>query len=307
MKACNLFVVFLILFLFLNSCCTIPGDNTSVDWLGILPRNCNFFIRLDNEKTNKTVKSILEKSGQSNPDIEAVLNYTKLSYLGIMLKGELPPAYSMVLLGCYPTFFMGIALANNREWKEIKNKYNYWQHILSPLQIYYPNDNIIMVSNGNIEQMLENFYKQRSIIMTQELSEAMEESDITLFFPLGLSEDMTPGIKINLKAVNIEEIWMTAETDQVQYAFTGVFVAATPRSARLFYTLFRTIMIAFLRNADVKGVGTHLSSINFKVEGNLIKMTDFFLKEDELVKIVAQIIKGEEEELLHEFVHLYGE
>jgi len=73
-------------------------------------------------------------------------------------------------------------------------------------------------------------------------------------------------------------------------------MAANPRSARLFSAIFRLIMIAFLRGAEVEGVGARLSSINFKVEGTLIKMTNFLLEEDELIQIVSQIIKGEEEE-----------
>jgi len=296
MKEQKLFIILLIVLFISSSCSTIPTNKSFSDWLGILPRNCNFYIYLDNELTNKTINSILEKSGQSNPDIESVLNYTKLSYLGITLKGKLPPSYSMVLLGGYPTFFMGIALASNKEWQEVKCKYNYWQHILSPLQIAYPEGYIVLVSNGDIEQMLENYYNQRSILMTQELGEAMEKADVTLFFPLGLNKDITSGLKINLQRVNIEEIWITADIEEVQYKFTGVFMAANPRSARLFSAIFRLIMIAFLRGAEVEGVGARLSSINFKVEGTLIKMTNFLLEEDELIQIVSQIIKGEEEE-----------
>ncbi len=292
MKIQSLSIIFiLLLVILLTACPTIPVDKTSSDWLGILPRGNSFYMYINHKKTNPLIKGILKNAGQSSSDIEAILDMTQKSYISILLKPQSDPDISLVLLGGYPKGYINGALNNNKEWQKVEDSYTYFQNINAPLQVAIPKAYMLLVSNNNIRNMFTHYQEAAIFPLAKDINLDIETSDLLLFFPLGLKNDLADSFKIDWRKISIREIWMTAHNKDAGYVFSGIFLIANDTGARLFSTIFKLTLITLLREIEVPSAGERLKNVQVLIKGTKVKVTNFYLSDEELTSIVAAIIQ----------------
>jgi hypothetical protein len=297
MKIKPLFIVIAIFFYFLlYACPTIPAEKTASNWLGILPSDSSFYMYINHKKTNPLIKNILKNTGQSSADIEAILDRTQKSYLSVLLKSKSAPDISLILLGGYPTLYMDSILRESPDWTKIKNSYSYFQGKKMPLQVSLLKGYMILVSNGKIEKMFGNYQGSSIFPLAKDIDLDIETSDILLFFPLGLENEMADKLRIDWRKISIKEIWLTAQARENGYIFSGMFLVANDTGARLFSTIFKLTLVTLLRDIRVEGAGSRLKNVIVLVENNKVKITDFFLSSEELTDIITSIIKKPDKE-----------
>ncbi|MBN1799581.1 MAG: hypothetical protein JW822_13480 [Spirochaetales bacterium] len=275
----------------LTGCPTIPVDKTSGDWLGILPRGNSFYMYLNHKTTNPLIKAILKKAGQASSDIEAILDRTEKSYMSVLLKPKADPEISLVLLGGYPKGYIHGALKKNKEWQQIEGSYTYFKNINTPLQIAIPKAYMLLVSNNNIGTMLTHYEGARIFPLAEDIDLDIDTSDLLLFFPLGLENDMADKLKIDWRKISIQEIWITGHSKDTGFVFSAVFLIANDTGARLFSTIFKLTLISLLREIDVASAGERLKNVQVLIEGTKVKITNFYLSEEELTGVVAGILQ----------------
>jgi hypothetical protein len=296
MKNHVLSLILVLFLMLLTSCPTIPADKTSSDWLGILPRDSSFYLYINNNKTKTLLKTILGKADMYSSDLEAILDRTQKIYLSILIKPQSDPDISLVLLGGYPRKYINGALKRNKEWQMIEDSYVYFQNINTPLQLCVPKAYMLLVSNNNIGNMLTHYEGASIFPLAEDIDLDIHTSDLLLFFPLGLENHMADRLKIDWRKISIQEIWLTGHSKGEGYVFSGIFLIANDTGARLFSTIFRLTIISLLREIEVPSAGERLKNVQVLIEGTKVKITNFYLSEEELSGIVAGILqkKGED-------------
>jgi hypothetical protein len=286
-----IFILATLLSLLLGACPTIPKGKTAGDWLGILPQHSSFYMYINHKTANPALKSILKKTGQLSSDLEAILDRTEKSYLGVLLKAKNAPQVSLVLLGGYPVLFINDALAKNKDFSKVEKPFKYYQNDKAGLQISLLRPYMILVANGNMEKMLTNYGEALLFPLARDIDLEMAAADILLFFPLGLENEVADNLQINWRKISIREIWLTAQAREDGFMFSGVFLIANETGARLFSTIFKLTLITLLRDIKIEGLSGRLKNVKIFIEDSKVKITNFFLSTDELADLVTGIIK----------------
>jgi hypothetical protein len=279
----------------LASCPTIPANKTSGDWLGILPRDASFYLYINHTQANPVLKAILKKSGQDSPSIEAVLDNTVKSYLSVRLMPQGGSEVSFVLLGGYLRGYIRGVLKNSKDWIQVNDSVSYFQNTNQKIQVALPEPYMLLVSTGDIKNMLTNRKDQSVYPLQKQIDLDMDSSDLLLFFPLGLENNLADKLRINWRKISVQGIWLTARARDDGYIFSGIFLIANQTGARLFSTIFKLTLAALLRDIDVERAGRRLKDVQVLVVDNRVKITDLFFSNDELVNMAASLInnKGE--------------
>ncbi len=274
------------------ACPTIPADKTSGDWLGILPRDANFYLYINHTQANPLLKAILKKSGQDTPAIEAVLDNTLKSYLSVRLTPQGGSEVSFVLLGGYLRGYIRGVLKNSKDWIQVSDSVSYFQNVNGNTQVALPEPYMLLVSTGDIKNMLTHQKEQSIFPLQKQIDLDMNKNDLLLFFPVGLENHMADKLRINWRKISVQGIWLTAQARNGGYIFSGVFLIANQTGARLFSTIFKLTLAALLRDIDVESAGRRLKDVQVLVLDNRVKITDLFFSNDELVNMVASLISN---------------
>ena len=211
--------------------------------------------------------------------------------MSVLLKPKTEPEISLVLLGGYPRGYIHGALKRNKEWQLVEDSYTYFQNINTPLQVALPQAYMLLISNNNIGNMLTRYEGEQIFPLAKDIDLDISTSDILLFFPLGLENDMADRLRIDWRKISIQEIWITGHGKDTGFVFSAVFLIANDTGARLFSTIFKLTLISLLREIDVASAGERLKNIQVIIEGTKVKITNFYLSEEELTGVVSGILQ----------------
>lgn len=284
----------LILLYIITSCTTPPPELPPGNWFSILPQQSSFYLYVDMKQTENMFNQIIQQMNPENNDLNTLLERTDKAFIGVKYQDGVIKDYSIVALGDYPSFFINLNFCTSGEWQEREASGKYWQNTEQELQVAVPIDNVILASNKNIEQMLQNYTSRNPMHITNQVTEEIESSTLSMFFPVGLEQTLSTQININPTKIKIEEILISACNIDSNYNFKGMFKISNQKGARLFTVIFKTAFLAFLRSSGVSQMADKLKAIKFITQDTIIRVTGFYLTEREMIDILFNILKGEE-------------
>ena len=267
----------------LVSCATLPPERPAGGWIGVLPPESTFFLSLNIPYSGELLLSILKEKNISAPEIHSIMDRTERIYAGVHLSRITPTAFSLVALGNYPAFLVNIPLKANKEWQKVESPRPYWQQANGILQVAVPENNLVFAANGSIERMLNKLENPGSNPFPWEAVWEMERADALIFFPVLPSTDREAG----LERLPIKEVWISAyrsaSKEEPTYELLGVFNLIEVKNKRAVEALFRLLMVAWLRKAEVSSPVEQLKSLKISVSAERVRISGLRFSEAEIV------------------------
>ncbi|NOY10103.1 MAG: hypothetical protein GXP33_14820 [Spirochaetes bacterium] len=285
-SALSLFIILLSI----SSCATAPPMRASEDWFALLPSHSGIYIYLDKNRTAAMVENVLKSMDLFDNDIKFILSKTTKIYGAVDFSGDSEPVLSILTLGSYPSSLIGLRLSMNREWKRRKSIRPYFVSGSNKMEISLPGNNVILISQGKIEEMLKNYQSPPVFKMPMEVKNDLHSSDFLVFFPL-FSEGTALNNNLSSMKTTVNELWLTGRRDGEMFKLNGVFGLSSEKQAKLFAVVFKFIITAWLRQEKVQNIGKLLKSVVVKADGNFVRISGLKLPEKKITSLLTGMVK----------------
>ncbi len=275
----------------LLSCRTPVPERPIAQWLGILPGDCTFYASLSVQPSANALKRAAKEAGPAYGDLGQAIDKTKRIYLGVTHVPDGPPRFSAVALGNYPSLLVGWRLGSSDDWTNRKSSGVKWyQRSDGGLQVCIPANSVFLASNGGIEDLIPRLKGSPSMSVPPEVSLDMESSDFVLFMPRlpqGLL-DKSP----EAGRPPIREVWVSARRSGQGFAVGGTANLETEKDAASFASVFRMVLVSWLRSRGLPNVAGRLKTVKIEAEGSVVILSGLVFAEDETVSALLSLITG---------------
>ncbi len=276
---------------FLLSCRTPVPERPISQWLGILPEDCTFYVSLSVQPSAKTLKRAVKEAGPAYGDLDKVIEKTKRVFLGVTRVPDGPPRFSVVALGNYPSLLVGWSLGSSDVWTNKKSSGVKWyQRSDGGLQACVPANSVFLASNGGMESLIPRLRESPSMSVPPEVGMDMEYSDFVLFMP-----ELPQGLLDKSPEAGrppIREVWVSARRSGQGFSVGGTANLETEKDASSFASVFRMILVSWLRSRGLPNVAGRLKTVKIAAEGTVVTMSGLLFAEEETVSALLSLITG---------------
>jgi len=287
-------IVFPVILLAFASCATAPPKMATEEWFALLPEKSSMYIYLDKAKSSDLLDEILVSAKLLDNDVKYILSKTDKIYGTMDISGNSQPVLSIVTLGSYPASLINLRLSFSKYWEKKKYKKVYFVNKGNKLEVAFPGNSVILISQKAIEVMLENYIEPPFFKMPDPVKNDLKSSDLLIYFP-AVPEGTALKDRLTKIRTAVNEIWIAGNRKGDDYELSGAFIVSTDKQAKVFAALFRLIITAWLREEKVKDIGKVLKSITVAVEGSTVRVSGFEIPEKDIVPLLMQFMKKDKE------------
>ncbi len=291
------------LFLLLGACATVGKLSvpSGPDLTALFPENSFAYASIKVSQNAGLVADILKQSGLSSSIPSSVLIRTNRMYASAQYDSGKKSTFALVGEGEYPTGLIGWRLSWSRDWKRSDKPIRWWQDRKTGTQIALPTKNLVMVSNGQLPAMLRNLGSGRVATLNPTIRQALETSDLAIYFPnvtdnlpvLGMEANRFPVqtfyFSINADGGGAPD---SASTPSTGYHGYAVFKMKSERDARLFSVVFKLLIASSEHGSAIKGFPIPLKGAQLSVDGDTIRLDGITVGEADLSELVSKVIGG---------------
>jgi hypothetical protein len=276
---------------FLAACATIPQRTTS-EWAGVLPPGATLYASLAVKGSADFIKRLLKESGPGAQDLNALIDRTDRMVASVTLSRGEQPQFSVVALGSYPSAFIGMRLAGNKEWaRKSGDTGGWWEWGKVGLQMSIPNDAIMLAANGDVQSLLARWGSPRPLPVPADVAEDMQKMAFVLYMP-ELPGGMTENAEKNGVHLPIQDVWMSASKAPGAYVVSGTANTTTEKEAKLLTLVIRLGVVAWMRTQNVPNTSERLKSISVVPVGTQVRLSGMRVGEDELIPLFLALLKS---------------
>ena len=270
----------------LISCASIPPGGpaalSDADWWGVFPEEVTFYVYGKTGSHAELLNALLLRAEFGEQEIQALLDNTEKFVAAAKLNGDAKPFFSAVAFGTYSSIFMGMQMNMNAEWEPRQNPHQHWMHRKSGTKIAFPNDNMILLSNGDLEHLFSHIQHPRVDFVPLELAYQMRVSDVVLYFPR-FPQELMQSMNIRME-IPVEQLWLSLENNTDNYSLAAVFHLPTEEQARSFPLAGKLVLMSWLKEARIQDLSKRLKTISFVSEGKTVRMTGLDLPTEEFTE-----------------------
>jgi hypothetical protein len=274
----------------LASCATVP-QRTSSEWLGVLPSDATIYASLAVSGSAQFIKKALKDAGPGTQDLATLIDMTKRLVCSVTLAKAAPARFSVLALGNYPSLFIGMRLAGNKEWARRTGPGGTYYEWLKPgLQVSFPNNGILLASNSGVTALLARWTAPVRLKVPPEVATDMESTDLVVYLPElpgGLAQASAAGVHIPIR-----EIWMNAVKAKDGYHLTATANTSSEREAKLVNLVLRLGLVAWLRTQNIPNAAERLKSISVAAIGVQVKVSGLVFSEEEIIPMFLSLVKS---------------
>jgi hypothetical protein len=275
----------------LISCSTSVPQRPTAQWLGILPAGCTFYASLLVQPSAAALKRAVKDAGPAYGDLPQVIDKTKKIFLGVTRVDGGHPRFSVVALGNYPSLLAGLRLGTSSDWSgRTSSAVKWYRRRDGGLEVCIPSDSVFLASNGGMEGMVPRLKGSPAMSFPLEVGLDMESSDFVLFMPelpQGLL-DKSP----DAGRPPIKEVWVSARRDANGFAVGGTANLDTQKDALSFASVFRLILVSWLRSRAIPNVAGRLKTVTVAAQDGVVTLSGLFFTEDETVAALLSLLAG---------------
>ena len=267
------------------SCRTIPERVEPESVSMYIPAGADVIIRADIDTNTELIEPVLALFEDMPENItEEFLGRTEEVWAGLDLNGQPPFIESnMVAGGEYPVGAISTALWWNPEWKkglfkpqpEENYSIEYWYEKEGINKIAFPEKRYMFASSGDITDLLTNWSSGSMVSVPIEWLEYEKTTDVTIM-TRNLSPEDYGSFVPQLKRMPIESIILGMKRIDDDYIISGRFYMDSDKSAFLFATFFRT-MILTAKEADGSRLFDNPREIEIRNDGSNILINNMKL------------------------------
>lgn len=270
----------------LAGCVSVPAEPLTVaseaDWWGALPEDATFYVYGRIRTHIDLLKSLLVRAKLGENETQVLLDNTTKFVAAAKLNGESKPYFSAVAFGTYSAAFMGIQMDLSADWSALQNPHRHWEHVDSGVKIAFPYDNMILLTNNDMEYLYAHIKEPKADFVPLDLAYEMRLYDVVLFFPR-LPDELLPGSASSMN-IPVDRLWFTLENGSDVYAIEAVFHLPSDRQAKAFLLAAKLVLMSWLKEAGIENLAQRLRPIRFVVEGAVVRMTELELPTQEFTE-----------------------
>jgi hypothetical protein len=280
--------------LLLASCVTVPERPTD-QWLGVLPDGGTLYLSMAVPPSAAVLKKAFADAGDAFKDLGQIVDMTKRIYASAALIPDKDPKFSVVALGNYPSFFVGLRLGSSADWKGKSSTAGSWfENQKAGLQVSVPADSALVASTGDIEILIPRLAGSAPMPVPPDVARDMEQSDLVLYLPelpASITEKTAGSLRIPLK-----EVWLTARKTAGGYEVGGSANTETEKDAKLLAMFMKIALVAWLRSQKIEGSADKLPAVTVQPQGSRLVLSGLSFTDDEIIPVILSLVNGKKED-----------
>ena len=252
------------------SACVTKPDPVSRDYAALLFEEGGIYMQLKPRSDKQLTYGMLTAAGMDSGSMAEILERTDEVFTFYTF-GEKGLSFIILGQGSYPDAAAAISLRGSKEWERVKGKYSWWSNIDAPLKLSFVDNDLVCISNGNMEEILRRIYTGPAKNIPEEVKLQLNMSAMGIY----ASRPDFPSGQLRIFG-ELESFWMTFQSDSSQeqegdgkYLIDAEYVCVNQSAARSLYLLLRLNLLSAQKDAK--------STINLAA-----------LKEKDPVKISAE-------------------
>ena len=203
------------------------------------------------------------------------------------------PLYAMICEGRYPETMTGFALRRNDEWEKVKGTYSWWQNVNTSLKLSFIDDDLICISNGDMEAVLRRIYGGPQVKIPGPVSSRLNKSTMGLY-------SCRPNIPVQGVRLfeEMESFWLSfdspfSEDTTTEHAFfiNGEYNCNSEIVANSLYLMMRISLLGMVGKdgALLQALSDPEKDPVIK-EGRTVKLRDYPLSFDQLHRFFGKVL-----------------
>jgi hypothetical protein len=258
----------------------------------VLPNDATLYASLSVAGSAELIKKALKDAGPAFNDVGTLVDRTQRMVCSVTLVNGETARFSVVALGSYPPGIIGMRLAGNKDWAQMKSPAGtHWEWKKAGLQVSIPNSAILLASNGAVDQLLSRWSAPPVLAMPSDVAHDMEGTDLVLYMPElpgGLAESAAQ----NGVHIPIQEVWLDAVKAPGGYNVFGTANTSSEKEAKLVTLVLRLGIVAWMRTNQVSNIAERLKTVNVTAIGPQVKLTGLVFTEAEIIPMFLSLVKG---------------
>jgi hypothetical protein len=272
------FAIIALTILLLSGCPASPPSREHREWISRLPAGNTLYLYVRNEPSSRMFFDLVAKNVyRQNIDIGQLVDNTRSLYGA--LRGE---DYYLLLLGHYPSFFVGGGLDSRPDWKKEGPKI--WTQAESRVTIALPEEYSMLVTNRDYAPFVGSYGNPagNGVRLPDALEKELTRGLAGFFFPAFAEQGMPERIPFNKKRIPIGETWVTIRNGNGKYVVESAFNCGGEENARLFSASFRTFLLWILKEIKAADISPALKGTKILTADGYLLMDGFSLSEAEM-------------------------
>lgn len=286
-----IFVIILCVFSF-GACGSLPPlpSNQAEVW-SVLPQNSEFFISLQNTEENQFLwKRFTSSYASENKRVAEALTQTRGLSLAVRAEGTIRRNY-LILQGRFPGCWINWGLWWDSAWKEIATQWGpYWQEKSGKLKIKIIGDQLLMISTGSMQELLEELACFSEKKTEFPLKQSILSSPLFVYFPFFTKSNFSEQVPINQKRLPVDEVWLRMTLVEKLYNIESQFSLRSEEDAMLFSRSFKTFLLWFRGEALIENF---VKRAEVGIDENLVSLLLKGFDEDEIGRGIEVFQKDE--------------
>lgn len=273
----------------LAGCVTIP-QKSDAQWLGVLPDGGTVYISISVPPSRAVIKKALKDAGPAYGDISTLLDMTTRLYCSLTLVPDNPSRFSAAAVGSFPSTLMGWRLGGTGWKKESGPAGTWYANQKAGLEISAPAKSVVLVSNGDIEEMLPRLRGSGTLDVPPDVVTDMETADLLIYMPElpgGIAEKTSGGISIPIR-----EVWLDARRTPTGYQVGGTINLGTEKEAKLLVMVMKLALVGWMRSQSIADAAERLQAVTLTPDGARVVVSGLTFTDDEVIPVFLSLMKS---------------
>ena len=277
--------------LLLSSCATLPKWDAG-KWMALLPPDCSAYFTLDfTPLVGDIANIVLGTIGDKSADTTELVKRTDRVYGAVRLTAQGEMELHAAIVGDFPATLLSLGLGSSEQWQRESQPREHWISNSGNLQIYLPQNSVVLLSTTDILPMIRNFDTlPAGPSLPDVVVQDMDSSELVAFLPDFSERSFAASMGLKLP---IREILVTARQGETDYSVGGVFGLESESGAKKFNSALRVMLVYLLRKGAIEGFSKKLKNLDLVQRGSNIKVTGLSLTPSDISGILVSLLAGE--------------
>jgi len=277
----------LIVFALYTGCSTAPKTMPASSLIDILPEEQTVYLKMDVRSNLDLMGQIFNQKGDFGGMIGEAMARTDAVLVALTIPEDESREFSVVASGSYPKGIIESRLKKDKTWKKEKKGFIHWKNEEMGLQMFFPEKNVIALSNGNIGRIADRISAGERYSLPRELRHELDISDLVFFMPDPGKEIMS-SVGGGSRIYPIRMIWVTMYNQSMDV----VFLMDDEENAGKFSKVARLLIAALMMREEVGDIKELRKNMKVFVDGKNVRLEDIPVSTEDLQKIFAGSLAG---------------
>jgi len=255
--------------------------------IDILPEEQTVYLKMDVRSNLDLMGQIFNQKGDFGGMIGEAMARTDAVLVALTIPEDESREFSVVASGSYPKGIIESRLKKDKTWKKEKKGFIHWKNEEMGLQMFFPEKNVIALSNGNIGRIADRISAGERYSLPRELRHELDISDLVFFMPDPGKEIMS-SVGGGSRIYPIRMIWVTMYNQSMDV----VFLMDDEENAGKFSKVARLLIAALMMREEVGDIKELRKNMKVFVDGKNVRLEDIPVSTEDLQKIFAGSLAG---------------